>query len=68
MKVPDFMHLKQNIYNGDPKKILSELAEKMKKSMLIDDIKQYFFDFLDYIIRFGSENLHDPIRDVLKRL
>ena len=67
MKVPDFTHLKQNILNGDPETILSELVEKMKKSMLIDDIKQYFFDFLDYIVRFGSEHLQAPVRNVLNQ-
>jgi hypothetical protein len=68
MKVPDFTHLKRDILNGDPGIILSELVEKMKKRMLIEDIRQYFFDFLDYIIRFGSEHLQDPIRDVLNQL
>ena len=68
MKPPDFAYLHRDIKTGDPSKVLPNLANKMKEKMPIDETLQYFYDFLDYIIRFGSEKLQAPIRDVIDQL
>lgn len=60
MEKPDFAVLHDQLKSGNAGEILSRLVEQLTASMLLEEVKQYFYHFNDYIIRLGSEELFPP--------
>ena len=68
MEKPDFALLHGDIKSGNPIKILSDLEDELSKILKLEELKQYFYDFLDYIVKFGNKELESPIRDVIDHI